>query len=96
MHINKVISYNSAWQILKKKDDAYNEIFEAVSRINKELLQNPNYSRPPYRTDNVIEITPFSFHRCWETLMEELGWGSYKIKQDRHVCGKLTNYLKDN
>ncbi|PRO68980.1 hypothetical protein [Alteromonas gracilis] len=95
MHINKVISYNSAWQILKEKDDAYNEIFEAVSRINKELLQNPNYSRPPYRTDNenVVEITPFSFHRCWETLMEELGWGSYRMISD--TPGGINIYVRN-
>lgn len=94
MFINKVISYNSGWETFAGRISAHDEIVDAISRIDKDLLLDPEYTRPPYIHKNrKQEITPFSFHRCWEKLMEELGWGSYRMRSD--TPGGINVYVRN-
>lgn len=95
MFINKVLSYNSGWDNLVKSVPAHGEIVDAISKINKELLLDTEYVRPLYSVNEKnLEITPFSFHRCWEKLMEELGWGSYRMKSD--TPGGINIYVRNS
>lgn len=94
MFINKVISYNSGWDYLVGRGSAHDEIVEAISRINRDLLLDPEYVRSSYIDKNRNpSITPFSFHRAWEKLMEELGWGGYRMRSD--TPGGINVYVRN-
>lgn len=84
MYINKVISFNSSWNLFLQKTKAYADICSAISDLNKTTLSDPDLNSPPYRDsrNNKIEITPFTFNRVWERLVADLGWASYRMKSD--------------
>jgi hypothetical protein len=75
MFIHKVISFNSAWNILLNKDKAYDDICTAISKIDSESLSDPEICSQPHRNEQRerIEINPYNFSRCWERMVENLG-----------------------
>lgn len=94
MHINKVISFNSSWGLLKDKSSAYEDICQAISRLDKDSLSNPDISSPSYRIkeEGKLEISPMSFNRAWETFMEDLGWDSYRMRSE--TPGGINLYIR--
>ncbi|MCF5891786.1 hypothetical protein K3H46_12235 [Aeromonas veronii] len=95
MFINKIISFNSSWDLLLEKSSAYNDICTVISNINESTLTDSTYAAPLYERTNqskAIEITPFNFHRCWEYFSEELGWSSYRIRSE--TPGGLNIYIR--
>lgn len=94
MFINKVISFNSAWNILLNKDKAYDDICTAISKIDSESLSDPEISSPSHRIEqrDRIEINPYNFSRCWEHMVENLGWSSYRMRSE--TPGGINLYIR--
>lgn len=81
MYINKVISFNSSWELLHSKPNAYDDICTNISLINEDILVNPDFVKPHYEEENPT-INPFSFVRAWETLSRNTGWRRYMLDSD--------------
>lgn len=93
MNINKVVSYGCAWDILKGNESAYAEIVKALKMVTLESLVSPKYGGHPYRDITEGEINSLSFTRCWEKVMEELGWGNCRAKSNRP--GGINIYIRN-
>lgn len=82
MYVNKVISYGCAWDTLLGNSQAYEELVEALKMVTPELLIKSGYGSPLYRKDPDMDVSPASFSRCWSRIMEDMEWGSQRIKSE--------------
>ena len=94
MYINKVITFNSAWDILLKKEEEYEDICSSISQLNKTILTNPKIISTTYKKidEENPEISPYNFIRCWEHLMKGFGWEGHRLQAN--TAGGINIYIK--
>ena len=92
MFISKVISFNSSWELLKSKVDAFDDIQTTISFLNETTLRDPEIVKP-LNSETRPPITPLSLVRAWDTLMKKSEWGSYRVHSD--IPGGINVYLRN-
>jgi predicted SnoaL-like aldol condensation-catalyzing enzyme len=100
LHINKVISYQNGWEQLQMSfPSVFEDIQETLKGLNVENLTNSKLSRPfsgARRKSEELPITPNSFSFTFDSLIQRLGWDSYRLRaSERAGLSLYAKNLKD-
>ncbi len=90
MYINKVLSSESSWVMLKDNQPAYNDICQAISKIDFAALTNPEITPLVFNVegDETPRIHMLAFQRTWSQFMRDAGWSNR-----HHIQSNISNSM---